>query len=829
MPGSDTVFFVSGSRGSDVSVFGGDLIVSGGLSAQGDIVEITGSLIVTSGITGSLTKLSNGTSYLVAGANVTISSASNGSITISSTGGGGSSFFNSTTPNAIFTTGSAAFVGGDSGVDAPADKGADVFFYVSGTMGSKDTATKGVALFSGDVAISGTLHGGSPLKIGSDVQILNDGTTLFFSGSLVQSQGNIITGSHNVAFGRNNVAVNDYVNLFGDGNFTADIFSALISVDTGLNELTVADGTMFQLGDEVAYVYEVIDDATKIHRTTVTGISSNVLTVSSTVALDTTNYTMWVGLLQELGYNAGTESILFCLSRKVQTSTFSRSEGIYSIAIGSGSYARGYKSAATGSYSYAEGYQSVATGYASHAEGANFTRALGDVSHAEGDGTIASGYISHSEGAGTTASGDYSHAEGNSGIASGESSHAEGQTTVASGDRSHAEGWFAEATGIASHAEGNFTIASGDYSHAEGTGTRALGVGSHAGGLGTIASGSSQMAVGQFNLRDNDFSLFVVGNGTGDDSTDRSDVFRVNTSNVEVTGSLIVTGSLQVTGSFLAQGDLLEMTGTLSVTNGISGSLTKLADGTSYLVAGTNISITSQSNGSVLVTNTFAQIDDYFDSTTANSIFTTGSAAFRGGESAVDSPADKGTDVFFYVSGSVSGNGAEDKKTLFGGDVRISGSLLIGTGSVRITSNDVQFGSPALRIEKRGSDLSLSGNAQLTGSLYSAGNVAVTGFFAGAAQTFTTSPVSDGDSQHLSIFTPSTDPQLVTLEDGRSVGQLKYCVATNVSGEVRITPTSKIGSWSYVRLPKATLGSTAVFLWTGTAWAYFGGYGSSVV
>jgi hypothetical protein len=88
MPGSDAVFFVSGSRGSDVSVFGGDLIVSGGLSTQGDIVEITGSLIVTSGISGSLTKLNDGTSYIIAGSNVTVTSSSNGPVIISAASGG---------------------------------------------------------------------------------------------------------------------------------------------------------------------------------------------------------------------------------------------------------------------------------------------------------------------------------------------------------------------------------------------------------------------------------------------------------------------------------------------------------------------------------------------------------------------------------------------------------------------------------------------------------------------------------------------------------------------------------------------------------------------
>jgi hypothetical protein len=94
MPGTDTTFFVSGSS-SEKSVFGGDLVISGsstshgGAIIAGDLFEITGTLAVTAGISGSLTKLADGTSYLVAGANVSISSASNGSITISAPTGGG--------------------------------------------------------------------------------------------------------------------------------------------------------------------------------------------------------------------------------------------------------------------------------------------------------------------------------------------------------------------------------------------------------------------------------------------------------------------------------------------------------------------------------------------------------------------------------------------------------------------------------------------------------------------------------------------------------------------------------------------------------------------
>ena len=51
---------------------------------------VTGSIGATLGLSGSLTQLTDGSSYLIAGSNVTITSASNGAVTIAPTGGGGS-------------------------------------------------------------------------------------------------------------------------------------------------------------------------------------------------------------------------------------------------------------------------------------------------------------------------------------------------------------------------------------------------------------------------------------------------------------------------------------------------------------------------------------------------------------------------------------------------------------------------------------------------------------------------------------------------------------------------------------------------------------------
>ena len=83
-PSSGTPIAVGGSDKSvqfnDSGVFGGD--------PNFTFNKSTDTLTVTN-ISGSLTKLTDGTSYLIAGSNVTITSASNGAVTISSTGGSG--------------------------------------------------------------------------------------------------------------------------------------------------------------------------------------------------------------------------------------------------------------------------------------------------------------------------------------------------------------------------------------------------------------------------------------------------------------------------------------------------------------------------------------------------------------------------------------------------------------------------------------------------------------------------------------------------------------------------------------------------------------------
>lgn len=150
--GADVFFFVSGAIGSlktdypGATLFGGDLAVSG-------------TLLVPS-ITGSLTRLADGSSYLVAGTNVTIVTGSNGSVTISSTGGaavGGTAQFNDGT-NKLATTASFSVAGNLGSSYFANSEGADSFFFVSGSVGSLGTATRGTAVFGGDLVVSGALR-----------------------------------------------------------------------------------------------------------------------------------------------------------------------------------------------------------------------------------------------------------------------------------------------------------------------------------------------------------------------------------------------------------------------------------------------------------------------------------------------------------------------------------------------------------------------------------------------------------------------------------------------------------------------------------------------
>lgn len=114
---------------------------------------------------GSLTRLLDGTSYLVAGANVTIASQSNGQVLISATSGGGSSGSNQPWVDGggkIKTSGSVSV---DTDNHFATDYGTDVFFYVSGSKNIAAGANRKVSVFGGDVIVSGSVSGSSSVLL----------------------------------------------------------------------------------------------------------------------------------------------------------------------------------------------------------------------------------------------------------------------------------------------------------------------------------------------------------------------------------------------------------------------------------------------------------------------------------------------------------------------------------------------------------------------------------------------------------------------------------------------------------------------------------------
>ena len=258
------------------------------------------------GVSGSLTKLVDESSYLVAGNNINITSQSNGSVKISSPGGGdlsGGSFFTSTTDGSIFTTGSAAFIGGISGVDAPSDLGTDISFFVSGAIGDKGLS--GVSVFGGDMVVSGGMYINLNSNAGADFRVETDGedealfidasTNTFFINRGASAFLTIIKNTNDevLAVKSTGLVINENGNSAVDIRIETDNKASAVFVDAGNDKIafleasatpTFGNDTTFLVSGSIGSRGSTTDAGTSVFRGDVYTSGSLHISGSSTIA-----------------------------------------------------------------------------------------------------------------------------------------------------------------------------------------------------------------------------------------------------------------------------------------------------------------------------------------------------------------------------------------------------------------------------------------------------------------------------------------------------------------------------------------------------------------
>ena len=297
-----------------------------------------GTITASLGLTGSLTRLLDGSSFIEAGTNVTVTSASNGAITIAATAGSTNAAGSDT--QIQYNNGGTNFggiadltwddtdlmIGGsssttklqfrDSGlyINSPADgkltiesdgqllimsggapgsaneaDGTDVSFFVSGAMGSKGTANKGTSLFGGDLAVSGTLHIMAPaldFQATDHAAILLDSTSasriVWDSGvdsnapdaSIYESGGNLyLSGSGDVQI----YAGTDDILLYPSDNVGINVSSPThtLSVVGAISASLGLSGSLTRLVDGKSF----IEAGSNV---TVTSASNGAITIAAT-------------------------------------------------------------------------------------------------------------------------------------------------------------------------------------------------------------------------------------------------------------------------------------------------------------------------------------------------------------------------------------------------------------------------------------------------------------------------------------------------------------------------------------------------------------------
>jgi len=294
---SDVTFFVSGSSTRDYTLFGGSIVGSGSVSlkngsgvtqfnagstgvtvsdssgnskftvasstgntvVQGTL-QTVGALTATGGLSGSLTKLTDGSSYLVAGSNIVVTTGSNGSITIAGTMNASTLVAGADT-QIQFNDGGSAF-GGDAGLTY--NKTTDTLTGVTGSfyrVSTSDNATIGGGL---TVTGASTLNGNVTVGDASADTVTVNGTTTFAGTSVTTTFAGNAAVNGNTTLGdasSDTVTVNGTTTFVGSGVTTTFAGNAQVGGVLGVTGSAAFNGNV-TLGDAAADTVTVNGRAT---------------------------------------------------------------------------------------------------------------------------------------------------------------------------------------------------------------------------------------------------------------------------------------------------------------------------------------------------------------------------------------------------------------------------------------------------------------------------------------------------------------------------------------------------------------------------------------
>jgi hypothetical protein len=643
---TDTNFFVSGTIGSinstdtkGTAVFGGDVYTSGALH-------------VANGLSGSLTRLTDGTSYLIAGSNVTITSASSGAVTIASTGGGGggSSTIFTDGDNKAKTTGSISI---DASNGYASAIGSDIFFYVSGARGGKEVHASGTAVFGGDVITSGNVYFG----VSSQNSTFGKDTSFFVSGTIgsrnttnsgsavfggdIHISGGMGIGSYLVVTSSTTATEIDVssgdliVDVAGDIIFDADgddiYFRAGADDENGLRLRAQSNGEWVALASTAGkdLVFTDADDANEYLRLD-TGmaqlvVNDNSKNIDFRVESNNKTYGFFVDasedkvLILSGGSSLSTnEAAGADISMYVSGAVSARGGSNQGVTVFGGDIHISGNLSVGGSGGGAGGSSTVWT------DGGDKTKTTGSVS-IDGSNQYVSAYGSDVFFYVSGSTGDRGTAAGKMTVFNGDAVHSGsvfGLGTISGSQIQTATVTSADTitldatTDIILDADGDdiyFRAGTSDESglkfHQQSNGEWAM----MASAAGKDILFTDAIASNEYLRLDTGGAQLVVNDNSKDID------FRVESNNSQ--NMLFVDAANDKVGiNTSTPTHAFSVVGAISASMGISGSLTRLVDGTSYLIAGSNVTITSASNGAVTIAGSGAAMDIVSGSTTISSI-----------------------------------------------------------------------------------------------------------------------------------------------------------------------------------------------------------------